>query len=345
MAITVDANSGTTLNIGAGYQNWSATDSPAGAIKGAILVVNVGWQAGYGPIDTPTYGNVDAPLVHWMGASGTGLGESALYVYFAPDVTGRDDDVWRHESTGLQREAVPIYLNSDGQLTKIDDGEVAGGSGDVGPSLTGTGMAIGFANKVKSGGAGVGEIGPISGWSTIYERDAGSPVHGAYYDASFTGTGTVGANYGAAHRHATIGMIVNEGDVVFNPDQMESLTEYVAGLVFSVGADVTILPTQPLRSQTRYVDGLRFIADGPREVALVGEDLETPEMTTPPAGDGPWVLGRESTSVKPDWKAEADIAGASSAIVYSDGILDPPEPAWHNDGSAYVTEADLDQNQ
>ena len=334
MAISVDANSGNVLNIGAGYQNWvSPVDSPAGTPRGALFVVHVVWQNGYGPIDTPSYGGVASVLVDNQGAFGGGLGESMVYLYYIADITGRSDDIWRHESTGLSREGVPIYLDANLPLILVDDGKASGGSGDVGPTLTGTGFAFAVGSSVSAGGEGVGNIAPMVGYTAVYETVHDNAAHGGYYDAAQSGTDQVGVNFNNSNRHAVVGAIFNEGDAVIAPDAFGSEMGFGgAGPTIVPSADSVLLPVR-FGTEMGFTTGLALPVEAARDVALVGGGIDATDKTVEITVAGEHLLVGQQGQ-KPLFKLSADITGG--ALVYSDGITDPPEPVWNEDGDDYV---------
>jgi hypothetical protein len=293
----------------------------------AGLLVSVGSTASDGI--TATYGGVAMTLV---GGGAGGLCKVYELLDLVTGVSGDDLVIGKAWYVEIGVEAA--WLVEPAGVVRLD--ENSGGGSINGPgtltvaldpgSATGA-VAYVVGTSAKSGGVALSEIATASGQGQTQLSEAQIPVTfhppamNVSYKGSISTSQTLGITTGGAVQTMRVtAALYRSGDVMAAPTRMGEETAFRAGIEVVAATDVIIYPTRLTSEVTEFRAGIVVRPFGPRQVALVGQMLETSEMTE--GGEEGQVLTYHNNS-KPSWEDAA--AGASALDDLTD--VDAPAPA------------------
>lgn len=272
----------------------------------------------------PTFGGVNMTLV----TSGTGSGRDVgTLLYELMDLTGRSNDNLAIPSIGVNGIVVQAtFLSGLTAREDEDNGDTAGGN-CIATLDPGSETCFGyvFGGVAGSGAVGTGNISPYGSESTYSEGtyDPGgtsSICGGAYYLENIASPTSLGM---VASGSSVVGHMVAALYADIATDELADLSRIGEETGFraidvSITEDSMVYLTRRPGEETGF-RALTVRPFGPRQVALVGEMLETSEMTED-GTEGQVLTYHEDA--KPTW--EDPSAGASALDDLTD--VDAPAP-------------------
>jgi hypothetical protein len=278
---------------------------------------------------TATYGGVAMTLVDG-GAGGL------CKIYELLDLSGvSGDDLVIGKAWYVEIGVEAVWLvDSVAPALRIDENNGGGsinGPGTLTVALdpgANTGVAAYVVGtSAKSGGVSLSDIAPASGQGQTQLSEAQIPVTfhppamNVSYKTGISTSQTLGITTGGALQTMRVTgalYVPDVSDVVIAPDRWGEETAFRAGMAVEPSSDTIAYPTRITSEETAFRAGVVVRPYGPRQVALVGQMLETSEMTE--GGTEGQVLTYHG-STKPTWE---DPGGGAEFL---DDLLDVNAPS------------------
>jgi len=372
MALTITA--GAARNSDANAVDTWAFDAGASP-KGVFLLVASAMDGD--PIGSVSYGGkVLTKLVQgtWS-VSGHQFG--AIFGYIGSDIPPGSNTFSVTTGAATSRTVVPVAVAAAGALSVAATDSKGTSSGDIAFTFDGAGFTsrVLVAGSIKSTSGTF--LSPAANTTQAGWRFTGANEFGLGHETAdatdarrvgFDGTWLCGA----------AGVILKEGPPFVQPTTVVvQVAVQTTGLTVAPGASTMLFPSPATRVKVAVqTTGLAVTATAQRQVALVGNGIETSEMTVggtegqvltqhakrPPTwedgggGGGDISVSDGVTTVDPasavvfagatvtddgGGQATVTIQGAGR-LVLADGITDPPEPVWTVDGTDFIYEEDMD---